>query len=169
MAKNVVYKPIQEPTFIPQVEQRLAEIPPYEDRGVKYQGKYKIQQTETRYELKAQQYKQYYQANAAGTTDYIARDNPDKVIFCCSRIILTWYWAANATAEPFNLYDGYYIGGVSPQLQMTVSRAERGKTLIIDLPVPIRFTADRIGFDCGNGGAAGDYMNFTLLGWEEQI
>jgi hypothetical protein len=47
----VAYKPINDVSFIPLVEKELSQIPPYEDSGIIYQGKYKSQKTEKDYEL----------------------------------------------------------------------------------------------------------------------
>lgn len=167
----VVFKPLS-PTLsqIPSnVQSKISQIPPYEDSGVLYRGKFKTQQSSSEYELKGQQPKYFYQATNGATTGFITRSNTVS-IFYCSAIVLTWFYGAGTTAQPFNLYDGYFgIGGISPQFQMTVPRKDEGGILVINLPVPLKFADSQIGFDAGSGAAGGDYMNFTLLGWEEQI
>jgi len=60
------------------------------------------------------------------------------------------------------------LGGIDPQFETSLPKRTAGDILVINLNTPLKFSADDIGFDCGASAAAGDYMNFTLIGWEEQ-
>lgn len=173
MAKKnaVAYKPlnsIQDAT--PIIEQKVLQIPNYEDSGVQFQGKYKTQVSLDKYELKAQVPKYYFKSTTGAETGFITRDNASTSVFFIKQIIISYYYALNTTAQEFNIYNDYQgAGGINPQFQITLPRkAGVGDLIVINLEVPIKISSNVIGYDAGSSAGVNDWLNFTLLGWEEQ-
>lgn len=170
--KEVVYTPPSiSPNTINLVDKGLTQIPPYEDAGVDYRSKYKIQKSENTWELKNQQFRYYYEATPGGIAGFIPRPNYKTTVFYLKQIIINWHLAGAAISEYIRLYDGYNIilGGVK-QFEFSINYSNfTTDIMIINLPVPIKFTQNNIGYDLWSGAAAGDWCNFTLVGWDELI
>lgn len=168
---DIVYTPIQEPSFIPQVEQKLAEIPNYEDRGIKYQGKYKTQQTENRYELKAQEPRFYTLGIGTGAfgSNLFTRSRPQTRFYCTKMIIQhAGRSTSSLTLGQIRLSD-VKSGNASTRLYYYPTAASGDASLIIDFSdSPREFTGDQFDIYTQYGFAAGEFLVISLFGWEEQ-
>lgn len=105
----VVYTPLVNTsnTKLPEINQTFQEIPRYEDAGVKYLGKYKIQKGVNNYELRGQiPYQIYYLRKFAALDQIEVNENnwdiPANTIFYASDIQIT-YKSSNSTGY-FLLY-----------------------------------------------------------------
>jgi hypothetical protein len=166
--KAVVYTP---PTSIAVgsnlIDKEIQQIPPYEDAGVQFRSKYKVQKGQNTWELKNQSFRYYFEQGAQGSSGFIARPNYKEAVFYLKQIIVDWH-LAGARSDYIRLFDGYYlIGGLVKQFEFRISQ---GTTqLVIDLPVPIKFSQNNIGYDIWSGAGVGDWLDFTLVGWDELI
>lgn len=171
MADDVAYVPLQEPTFIEEVEQKLAEIPAYEDRGVRYQGKYKTQQTETRYELKAQETRFYVLGITTGAfgSTLFPRSRPQTRFYCTKMIISH----AGRSTSSFGLGQirlaDVKNGSASTRFYyypLTASGEFNAQYDFSDSPR--LFEGDNFDLYTQYGFGAGEFLIIQLFGWEEQ-
>jgi hypothetical protein len=169
----VAYKPINDISFIPLVEKELSQIPPYEDSGIIYQGKYKSQKTEKDYELRPQTPKYYVIDNVDAGNSYINLNNAPSKFFCKQIIYTISIDKAPATPdlEDFIIYDDYQIAaGVRPVFQhfRTSNLTVEPQTVVINLESPFVITSGVIGYDFGSKTIGSHvYIGVTLIGWEE--
>jgi len=103
------YVPYGDVSQIPQIiEQQVQQIPAYEDRGVKYQGKYKTQQSSSSYELRSQttRFTNMIAAGlAAGATVTNVRPRND-LRFYCTKMVISWHaFTAHTPTDFLLLYD----------------------------------------------------------------
>ena len=167
----VAYVPLnQSTTAMPIVEQKVQQIPNYEDSGVKYQGKFKTQQTGDTYELRGQRTRFYtIGSNSAGAGPHLSnRTNPNTKFYCTKIIIQvrnmsTFSWGFNQI----------HIADVSPAGSASIKfyffPVEANGVYVFDLSdSPREFTGDRFDLWHQFGFGAGEWMYIHLFGWEEQ-
>ena len=163
---EVAYTPLNTTSQVmPIVEQKIQEIPRYEDSGVKYQGKYKTQQSQNTYELKAQQTRWYHLvASAIGVTTF-TRANKDTTRFFCTKIVVTSYGKAGfGTIWYDTLAD--VVSGIA-SVKFVFQPVQAAQVIEIDLSdCPRQFDGD-FAIDKYMAGGA-EFTGFTLYGWEEQ-
>ena len=155
-------KPISQKLFT----SSIAQIPAYEDSGIKFQGKYKAQISANNFEIKAQQTRFYcLSATAIGNTVF-TRQNKPTTRFYCTKMIVQSYGKAAFGVTSYDTLSDLTNGVYSLKFALWLTAA--AQDLVIDFSdSPRLFTGDFVINKCSAGGA--EFTTFTLYGWEEQI
>ena len=163
---EVAYVPLNTSTDIPQItEQKVAQIPAYEDSGVKFQGKYKTQQGLSTYELKGQQTRWYHLvASAIGVTTF-TRQNKDTTKFFCTKIIVSSYGKAGFGTIWYDTLADVVSGQASVKFVFHPTAA--AQSVVFDLSDSPRLFEGDFAIDKYMAGGA-EFTAITLFGWEEQ-
>jgi len=170
-SKEVAYKPLQSNTSIPNyTQQTINQIPTYEDRGVKYQGKYKIQQTESRYELKAQETRFYTLGIGAGApgSHLFPRDRP-QTKFYCTKMIIQHHGPTTFSLALARISLADVIGTNGSIKFYYFPIHTEPDTIIIDFrDSPRKFEGEQFDLYTQYGFGAAEFLVIQLFGWEEQ-
>lgn len=161
--KSVVYVGSTNDSITPIVESKINQIPPYEDSGVKFRGKYKIQKSQNEFELKSQATRFYSclipTGSAAGNYSF-----PKSVLrFYATTMLLQ----VNCNTSPTEIiiYDG-----------STANPKFRGYFLSGEKNIVINFEGSPREFSGGNiiisidSALAGltNFVNVLMYGFDEQ-
>lgn len=163
----MAYIPISPASQVTSInEQKVEQIPTYEDSGIKYQGKYKTLQAQNSYSLKNQQTRFYALGTAALGLTTFTRANKENTIFYCTKAVV--YLFASTTG--INNYDTLFdvVGAVnSPRAYFWGTGVGTFVQIFDFTDCPRQFKGD-FGINKTTSGAT----NFTIMelfGWEEQI
>lgn len=151
------------------VEQKITEIPPYEDSGVKYQGKFKTQQTQDRYELRGQvtRFNAFGIQNTGAVFDFtFTRPRNDLKFFCTKMIIHFRNMSTFGISNYIELSD-YRAGVYSPRFFFFPTEASGA--LVLDFTdSPRLFEGTDFAIRLLSSLGATEFIAFNLFGWEEQ-
>jgi len=151
------------------VEQKIQEIPPYEDSGVKYQGKFKTQQSGNTYELRGQvtRWVAVGVQNTGGTFDFTFTRARNELKFFATKLIV--YFRNMSTF------------GISNYIELTDVKGTQHDTRFVFFPTetsghqevnfedsPRVFEGDSIGIRLLASLGLTEFIAFELFGWEEQ-
>lgn len=152
------------------MQQKVDQIPAYEDTGVKFQGKYKTQISGNAYELKGQQkiMRALQFTNALSSSNFPLNI---KKKFILTGLLIQWDIAAKKPTEYFYLadYDGSSYK-LTKNFQFYFGIQASGSLFFDFSSSPIEFN-NGIGWGLGLFPSlnAGDYCNYCFFGFEEQI
>jgi len=164
--KAVVYTPTSDFSKVTnEVNKELVQIPPYEDQGISYRGKYKVQTGDNAYELKGQQTRWYHLgATAIGTTTF-TRANKDTTRFYCTKIVVSSYGKGGFGVNAYETLGD--LNGTHVSVKFTYQPVVSGEHIVVDLTdCPRVFDGDFTIYKYSAGGA--EYTSMALYGWEEQ-
>ena len=170
---NVVYYtpniPVQDIKDI--INEKIEQIPAYEDTGVRYQGKYKKQVTQKEYSLKNQIPIRYaFTIWSGGASQNITR-TANRKFFCTS--IYVQIQAAAPFDKQLILYDGSYLTSTRALwARDTVAGTATYLDLYLTFPTPLEFRSsdNTIGLASSYSyGAASERVTIFLYGFEEEI
>jgi len=167
---EVAYVPLNNSASVSQlVEQKIQEIPRYEDSGVKYQGKFKTQQSQNTYELRAQvtRFNAMAIQNTGATFDFLfTRPRSDLKFYCTKMIVHYRNMSTFGSSVYIELSD--YKGGVySPRYYFWP--VEASGNLVIDFTdSPRAFEGTSFAIRLLASLGATEFIAFNLYGWEEQ-
>jgi hypothetical protein len=167
----VVYTPLIKSTPPEFIEQKVENIPNYEDSGVKYQGKYKTQQTQNKYELRAQQTRFYVlgiSTGAFGSTIF-ARSRPELKFFCTKMIIS--HAGRSTSSFAFGQIHLADVKGASASTRFYYYPTAATGEFNIELnfsDCPRLFEGDSFDLYTQYNFPAGEFLIIQLFGWEEQ-
>lgn len=157
------------------INDKLDQIPPYEDGGIRYQGKYKIQKSNNEYELRTQTPRNIYFDDGGGVTGFTTRPNSSTTDLYVKEIIISYVCDLAVAVADFKeiiLYDGYYvIGGVLPVFKIYIPRVTTNNKQFLSIPLEVPFVikTDKIGYDFGSSPiGSNEFIGITLVGWEQQ-
>lgn len=168
---DVVFTSLNNASQIPAIiEQKVSQIPAYEDSGVKYQGKFKTQQNQNSYELRGQTTRFYTLGLGAGApgSHLLARARPQTKFFCTKMIIehanpsvislaLGQISIADVKNSVASTKFYYYPFTAAPQL------------MVLDFTdSPRMFEGDNFDIYTQYGLGAAEFLVISLFGWEEQ-
>ena len=167
----VYYTP---PTSVQEVKdiinEKIEQIPQYEDSGVKYQGKYKIQKSANTWELKAQESRWYglFAANSPSTNTQIPRA-ANTLKFYCTRIIV-YFWSnavtPNFTSNAYTIEDD--VNGQSA-IKFLFFPTQTVQNITFDFTdSPRKFEGQNFNIYQFAGCPATGHIYFLLYGWLEQ-
>jgi len=161
----VAYTPYGDVSQIPQiVEKKVEQIPPYEDSGIAYKGKYKVQTGSNSYELKGQQTRWYAMAATALGKTVFTRENKDTTVFYCTKVVIQNNCSSSGSTTYDTLSDRYNGQDAIKVVNWTNTA---NQTYVLDLSdCPRQFFGDFVIDKCSSGGA--EFSAFILYGWEEQ-
>lgn len=167
---DVVYTPLNPVTDIPQIiEKKVAQIPPYEDSGIKFQGKFKTQQTSDTYELRAQETRFYTFGlqNTGAVFDFtFARARPDLKFFCTKMIVHFYNMSTFGISNYIQLAD---FKGSTYTPRFYFYPTDVSGALVIDFSdCPRRFEGTHFAIRLLASLGATEFIAFSLFGWEEQ-
>lgn len=168
--QEVAYVPFDQVSKIPAItQQTIQQIPPYEDRGVKFQGKYKTQQTETRYELKAQETRFYTLgiANGAFGSNLFPRSRP-QTRFICTKVIIQMHDTNthSLSLAQFRVAD---VKGTNGSTRFYFFPVEAAGVYTLDFTdSPRVFEGEQFDLYCQWSLGATEFIVVSLFGWEEQ-
>lgn len=167
----VVYTPLIKQSPPEFIEQKVEAIPNYEDSGVKYQGKYKTQQAQNKYELRAQQTRFYVLGIGAAAfgSNLFARSRPE-LKFYCTKMILSHAGrsVASLALGQIHLAD---VKGASASTRFYYYPTAAAGDFNIELDfsdAPRLFEGENFDLYTQYGFAAGEFLVIQLFGWEEQ-
>lgn len=152
----------------PLVEQKISQIPPYEDKGVKYQGKYKSQQSENTFELKTQTTRYYTIGGRLNAGSNLFTRSPATTKFYCTKMIIQYgnpsTWGNLAYIQVSDVKNSIATA------QFTFwSIKNEPEPLVIDFSdSPRLFEGTQIDLNSSFGFAINEFIHFSLYGWEEQ-
>lgn len=152
----------------PLIEQKISQIPPYEDRGVKYQGKYKSQQSENTYELKTQTTRFYNIVGKLAAGSNLNARSPNTTRFYCTKIIIQHRKASTfGTLAYIQVSD---VKGTTASSRLTYfPTKEEPEMMVLDFSdSPREFLGEQIDIYSSYGMAADEFVSISLYGWEEQ-
>jgi len=168
LSSAVVYTPLNKAAGVSSlIEQKINLIPPYEDSGVKYQGKYKTQIGNDTYELKGQLTRfNGYGTNAmvAGVTEFFPRTRPQTKFFC-TRMIIMWHAMTSHNLESISLGDS--IGGNVELKYVFYPNVDDGQQILDFSDCPRLYTGDNFSILSSVNTGTG-WVTVMLYGWEEQ-
>lgn len=162
--KSLVYIPSSKDLDLNLVKTTKAQIeliPPYEDSGVKYQGKYKIKIDGNNYDVKSQS-KWFVTGQLNSSVQNKSFTLTSKKTFVTSLI----YGGNN------NLWNSLYICdnqtfGYQPKCRIGIS--ETPTTIQIQFNPPIDILSGYLSIGVDSPISAGDVTNFTIWGFQESI
>lgn len=167
----MAYVPLNTSTqSIPLVEQKITQIPPYEDSGVKYQGKFKTQQTQDTYELRGQRTRFYTLgiSNGAFGSNLFNRTNPTTK-FYCTKIILNVHDISTFSLALGRLHLADVTPAGSASIRFYFFPVEANGVYVFDFAdCPRLFEGDRFDFYTQFSFGATEFATISLFGWEEQ-
>lgn len=167
---DVVYTPLNNVSQIPQIiEKKVQQVPAYEDSGVKFQGKFKTQQTSDTYELRGQEtrFNTMGIQNTGAVFDFtFARARPDLKFFCTKMVIHFRNMSTFGLSNYIELAD--FKGGIyAPRFYFYPT--EVSGALVIDFSdSPRKFEGTHFAIRLLAGLGATEFIVFNLFGWEEQ-
>lgn len=169
---SVVYTPIGEVSNIPSIiEQKINQIPPYNDSGITYEGKYKIQKTADTYELKGQQTRFIacnLQNYAAGSVVLFARANATSKFYCTHILVDYKDMSTFGSSNYFQVAD-VKLGSSNNPLRFVFFPTDTTGHLFIDLShSPRLFQQDYVAIVVPHNMGVNEFIVFSLFGWEEQ-
>lgn len=151
------------------VEQKVEQIPAYEDSGVKYQGKFKTQQSQNTFELRAQvtRFTTFGVQNTGGTFDFtFARPRSDLKFFCTKMIVHFRNMSTFGISNYIELSD---YNGVTYSPRFYFFPTEASGALVIDFSdSPRRFEGNSFAIRLLASLGLSEFIAFNLFGWEEQ-
>lgn len=162
----MAYTPLGSVQEIPAlIEQKVQEIPRYEDSGIKFQGKFKVQTGQNSYELKGQQTRFYiFGANALGDTTF-TRENKSSTVFHCTKIMIQNHAAGSFGLSDYQTLSDNYNG--NQELRFAFFNNVASESVVFDCSdCPRKFYGDFTVQRHSAGGA--EFIIFHLYGWEEQ-
>lgn len=146
------------------IEQKVQDIPNYEDRGISFQGKYKIQISEKKYELRAQSENSIVVTlndNLVGLpagTYYLALDHPlQNFVFQ----FFTINWKLTAIKTEVRFIDDKGSNGLTMVLPSDASGNYSAQI------IPKTYYGDRIKVEIDTNIPANEFVNISLWGWYE--
>lgn len=167
----MVYTPISStPPVTDLVNQKINLVPPYEDSGVKYQGKFKTQKGIDTYELKTQVTRfNIFSASgiAAGGVSTSSRPRSD-LKFYCTKMIFQWHTlSTHASNQYITLSDR---NGTNDSLRFAFFPNIDDGNIVIDFSdCPRLFEGTDFSVTSTFLFPAGAFVVFSLYGWEEQV
>lgn len=170
--KDIVYVSPNSNVPINQVEQKVQEIPHYEDSGVKYQSKYKIQQTETRYELRGQRTRWTLLAldNTAFGSTLFDRPNYATSRFYCTKLIFTFHAASVHSISLGQMHVADVNAAGNASIRWVQFPVETDGVYIYDFSdSPREFTGRYFDFYTQFSLDPTEFYTVLLFGWEEQL
>jgi hypothetical protein len=151
------------------IEQKVEQIPAYEDSGVKYQGKFKTQQSQNTFELRAQvtRFTTFGVQNTGGTFDFtFARPRSDLKFFCTKMIV---HFRNMSTFGIINYIELSDYNGTTYSPRFYFFPTEASGTLVIDFSdSPRRFEGTFFAIRLLASLGVSEFIAFNLFGWEEQ-
>lgn len=162
--KEVAYVPLNNSSSIqPIIEQKVNAIPNYEDAGVKFQGKYKVQRDSFAYELKKQDENSLsigLSTNLAGLpagSYTINRGNPSKNLVL-QFMVVSYHLTGNITSV--SLVDGQGSNALSVTFPP-------GSSVTHSEIVPKTFLGETLTLVLGQNIPANEFIRLNLYGWYE--
>lgn len=162
----MVYTPISSDIPSAQVIRQdtpSSRIPPYEDSGIKYQGKYKIQRSSSEYELKTQDENSIaieFNSNLVGLpagTYTINRGNPTKN-YVIKEVVVSYHLTGNRTALTF-------IDGLGSNLY-TLTFPPAAQIIGFSI-VPKKFLGETMSIVLNVAIPANEFISVKFYGWYE--
>jgi len=167
---EVAYVPLNNSASVSQiVEQKIQEIPRYEDSGVKYQGKYKTQQSQNTYELRAQQtrFTAFGIQNTGGVFDFSWVRPRNDLKFYCTKMII--HFRNMSTFGVTNYIELSDLKGTTYSPRFFFFPTEASGVLVIDFTdSPRTFEGTHFAIRLLAGLGLTEFIAFNLFGWEEQ-
>lgn len=171
-AQPIAYTPLSDYSQVTaEIENKIAQIPAYEDSGVRYQGKYKTQTSGNSYELKGQgKILTTGKFSSTNSADNYALSSQKK--FFMTGLWIQWALAAAVPAQKLYLADydtdlaSYKI---TKGFEFFCGIQASGSIFFDFSSAPIEFS-NRMAWGLGvfPGLAATDYINYGVIGFEEQ-
>lgn len=159
----VAYVPLNNTSGVTNItEQQVQQIPNYEDQGVKYQGKYKTQQSQNTYELRAQRPRFYNMLlrNTGAVFDFTFPLVKPQT-FYGKVIVLSWY--VGSSPYEITIYDDV---AANPRFRIYLPLGSG--TLVIPCDdCPRSFAGTNILVSITASLAGAEFVNISLLGWDE--
>jgi hypothetical protein len=150
------------------IQEQVSQIPAYEDSGIKYQGKFKVQKGLKEYELKRQETRFYSFAvgtNAAGTTVFTRPRETTK--FYATKCLVQYYnFGVFAVGNYFTFGDRK--NSVNTQRFYYFPVQASGEFFIDFSDCPRKFEGDQVFITCPAALGANSFIVFHIFGWEEQ-
>lgn len=167
---EVVYTPLNNVSQIPQIiEKKVEQVPAYEDSGVKYQSKFKTQQTSNTYELRAQETRFYVFGlqNTGIVFDFtFPRARPDLKFFC-TRMVVNFYGMSTFGVSNYIQLADYKAGTYTPRYYFYPTTTSGA--LVLDFTdCPRKFEGTDFAIRLLASLGAAEFIAFSLFGWEEQ-
>jgi hypothetical protein len=162
----VVFKPAFTGEMI---EGQISNIPNYEDAGVSFHGKYKVEKNKGNYELKGQETRFYTLGVGAGAfgDNLFTRSRPETKFYCTKMIIYHELVSTVGLANWISLGD---VKGTnsSPRFYYFPVGLNSSPIQEIDFSdCPRKFEGEQFNLYCVSGIGAGEFVVFELFGWEE--
>lgn len=171
-ATAVVYTPTSNSDqVIPIIEQKVQEIPRYEDSGVKFQGKYKTQQAQNTYELRAQETRFYTIgiSNGAFMSNIFARSRPQTRFYCTKMFIQHCGRSTASLALGQIKLSDVKNSSASTRFVYFPTAAAGDFNIELDFSdSPRKFEGDSFDLYTQYSFAAAEFLVISLFGWEEQ-
>lgn len=163
----VVYTPIS--SYVPPIQDVLADVPLYDDRGVSFKGYAKIAKGNKQYDLKKQDTRFYYFGLTAGSSSStFTRSDKAQVNHYMRTITFSWRLSADVQ---ISLFDG---NANNPRFRLAFPSGTGTLTIPMgDINRP--FTNDIIitAITAFAGApyvlAGAEFVTFCAFGWDEQI
>ncbi len=164
-----VYKGLEEVPYIPAyVDKSIKSIPPYEDSGVKFQGKYKVQTSGDGFELKRQETRFYVLQIPSGSFGNVTFPrSPSNTTFYCTKAIIMHRGASTFSLgfAQFHLAD---VNGTTATQKLYYWPVETNQNLVLDFTdCPRKFTGQNFNWYCQTNLGGTEYIIVQLFGWEE--
>jgi hypothetical protein len=171
MASATAYKPVNDVSFIPLVEKNINSVPSYEDSGVKYQGKFKTQQTSDKYELRSQETRFFTLGIGAGAfgSNVFTRARPQTKFFCTKMIIQHAFRTTSSLALGQIRLADVKNSAATTKFYYYPTAASGEATLVVDFSdSPRGFEGDSFDIYTQYAFGANEFLIISLFGWEEQ-
>jgi len=151
------------------IEEQVSQIPAYEDSGVKFQGKFKVQKTLKEYELKSQETRfnvlQHFGA-LAGSITLFTRSRPQTKYYVTKMIVQFRNISSFSATDYFLLSD--FKGNIANPRFYFVPNETTGSLVLDFSDCPRKFEGEYFGIRSPYNMAVGEFIVFSLFGWEEQ-
>lgn len=164
------YKGFEEAPYNPSfVDKSIKSIPNYEDSGVKFQGKYKVQTSGDGYEIKGQETRFYVLQIPSGSFGNVTIPRtPTNTNFYCTKAVIM-----HRGASTFSLGFGQMhladVKGSTATQKFYYWPVQENQNLVLDFTdCPRKFEGENFNWYCQANLAGTEYIVVQLFGWEEQ-
>lgn len=176
MAKKsspVAYKPLDTTNIVYDnkfIETKVADIPPYEDSGIRFQGKYKEQTGNYSYELHNQIPYSYSFELGIDMAGKVAGNYTFG--FLMTRIVINYISISYVSQNPITeltFSDSNNVNLFKLNLPPTYTGADiRGQNFSLNI-IPKLTTTEEFNINLGQDLNAGDWVTVTFYGWTENF
>ena len=169
-SSEIAYTPLNAAANISSsVEQKIQEIPSYEDSGVKYQGKFKTQQSGNTYELRGQvtRWVAFGLQNTGAVFDFDFTRARNELKFFCKKMII--YYHNMSTFGISNYITLSDVKGAVRDVRFVFFPTVTSGHLVVDFEdSPRVFEGTDFGIELLASLGLTEFIAFELFGWEEQ-